>query len=434
MPDIITVASRTANIIRNKYYDLARPEDYAYSIVCYMAGQVTKDELASFINDGIEYKNQLDLWTALIGHNFGNLYIPEAVADVFSSSKISGKNIKKILENKFVSGDRVQSILYAMIDKGYFDKVLEIITSEASDETISADTTNTEGVMLRKTLTIESGVTLTIGKAPGVIIADTITNNGNIVSGWIKATGGEKYTKGGDGTGGLIILARNITIGTISVNGKNGQNGYETAETVDGLNGNGGEFWIITGDTVPNGGNGGARYDRYRGWGNPNAGGGGAVDGVAVKGGDGGSATITEFSDGLTLLKEIFKGIVDWWIQNILGKSPSSTKSIPELGGSGGGGGAAGNPHCGGGGGGGAGELILYGTVINAGTVEAKGGNGGNGYENGCGGGGGGGGIIYVFYGTINGTMNYDVSGGAGGTGALNGEDGGTGVYREIAI
>ena len=148
--------------------------------------------------------------------------------------------------------------------------------------------------------------------------------------------------------------------------------------------------------------------------------------------------SVTSFSDAPSLLKELLKAVCDWWLVNVVGKTPTTTKSIPDLKGSGGGGGAAQDTDaaCGGGGGGG-GEIIIYGTSITAGTVNANGGAGGAGGTEGArdaGGGGGGGGIIYVFYKSLSGTFTFSVAGGAGGTGDYAGAAGKAGSAVSFAV
>jgi len=367
----------------------------------------------------------------------------DLAADILNSPKMPASKAKSILSSPRISADRVQSILYKMIDLKYFDKLINIMTFDAIDETISANTSNTEGIIRRKTLTINAGVTLSIDAPPGVIIADTIDNEGVIVSGWIKGAGGstpEPTGKGGDGAGGLIIIARTMTIGEIHADGRDGESGSTTSTEGDGGDGGAGMFWEIEGYPPGSGGKGGT-HNNY-GSGSINAGGGGGtynIGGAVPRSGSGGAATRTIYNTAEDLIKEIFKCIIDWYIQNILGKTPSTVKSIPELGGSGGGGGLDWDGYgCAGGGGGGGGEIIIYGTTINAGYVTAKGGKGGNGGSEGSideAGGGGGGGVIYVFYKVLNGTMTYDVSGGAGGSGDHGtGDNGSAGSYAEFAV
>jgi hypothetical protein len=359
-----------------------------------------------------------------------------AIGAMLASPLISNENARVVLTHPNMTALGLQKIMYGMADAGAYDKLLYIITYGASNYSVTANTTLTTGVNRYATLSISSGVTLTLGADPGVIIADTVSNSGTIASGWVCGAGGSPGASGagagGNGRGAVIILARSITVGTVTANGAAGGNGSTVAASASGGAGGAGNFWLIGNDSVPKGGNGGGSAG---GAGNPNGGGGG---GHGYGGGNGGSASTTTFNDALSLLSQLFKAVCDWWIINVMGKPLFSTTSIPTLGGSGGGGGGASDTVCaGGGGGGGGGQIIIYGTSVTAGTVQAKAGAGGNGGNEGnydSGGGGGGGGIIYVLYKSLTGTFTYDVSGGAGGTGDRAGGAGETGIFRAIAI
>jgi hypothetical protein len=140
----------------------------------------------------------------------------------------------------------------------------------------------------------------------------------------------------------------------------------------------------------------------------------------------------------------MMESVSDWWLSNVVGKSPPQRASILSFYGAGGGdaGGAAYTGYAGaGGGGGGAGEAIIYGYNVEAGTVNAYGGNGGNGVvsSTSSGGGGGGGGLVFTIYGPggLNGTMNVNVAGGLPGTGAAQcyaAYAGNTGVYIATSV
>jgi hypothetical protein len=437
----LTQYLKTAEIIKNKDYVRASPEDIIFSIVAYAVGMVTADELASFIDFGVVNRGLKDVYANIIQANPFNVWVSDWIADVMNSPSLSPSSIKSILASPYISADRVQAILYRMADKGYFDKLLQVMTFDASDASFTTSTTLTTGVNRYRMLSIASGVTLTLGASPGVIIADTVTNNGTIASGWWRGAGGvgggNNPGVGGRGAGGIIILARSIAIGTIIANGEKGGNGSPTTYSGNGGSGGGGLFWVVSPDTPPSGGNGGGPQG---GAGNPNGGGGGGA--YIYRGGAGGSSTVTSFASAQSYLAELFKTIVDWWLVNVMGKTPSSTKSIPSLGGGGGGGGGAiydityGIADAGGGGGGGGGQTVVYGTGVIAGTLIARGGGGGNGYSSyGGGGGGGGGGIIYVFYKSLTGTNTFNVAGGAGGTTPYYpGAPGGAGIGRAIAV
>ena len=390
---------------------------------------------ASILNDA-----NLSVSRAASILNDANLSVSK-VAAILGDTNLSASRAVAILGDVNLSADRAQAILYSMADQGFYDKVLAIIVVGASNYSVTANTTLTTGVNRYGTLSISSGVTLTLGAGPGVILADTISNSGTIASGWVKGSGGAAGASGagagGNGAGAVILLARSITIGTVRANGGAGGNGSTVATSGAGTSGAGGLFWTVGTDTPPNGGSGPSGISGS-GAGRPNGGGGGGAASSSYIAGSGGSATVTSFSDAPSLLKELLKSACDWWLVNVAGKSPSSTKSIPNLGGSGGGGGAAYDTYgAGGGGGGGGGEIIVYGTSVTAGSLFAVGGAGGSGGTEGPydgGGGGGGGGIIYVLYKSLTGTDTFSVGGGAGGGGDGAGTAGGTGIGREIAV
>jgi len=359
---------------------------------------------------------------------------PDKAALILASSNIDPSKVKSILSSLNINANRVQAILYKMVDLRYYDRLLQIMTFDATDFTVSSNTIlNTTGVNRYRNLIINSRATLTVGREPGVIIADTINNYGSIVSGWVKGAGGIGSSggyNGGNGTGGIIILARNIVVGNISADGKAAPNvkGTSSGPTAGGS----GAFWLIGSDMPGKGGEGelaaiGTPFGCFAGSGGYNGGGGGGVfDGQnCYPGADGGDSSRTYFSTAIDLLNELFKSVVDWYIVNVLGKNPSTIKSIPSLGGSGGGGG-----NGAGGGGGGGGQIIIYGTSITTGTITARGGSGGAHGE--AGGGGGGGGVVYIFYRSLIGKdFIIDVSGGVRG---LNAGSGLPGVSNTILI
>lgn len=362
----------------------------------------------------------------------------ESIIRILASGAMSATKARDVLSN--LPANVAQAALYRLVDNGLYDYVLNILTLGASDETVSANTTWTTGVNRRRNLTIASGVTLTLGAGPAVIIADTVTNNGTIASGWVKGAGGAAGAAGagagGNGAGGIIILARSITVGTITANGAAGGNGSTVAANANGGAGGAGLFWEVSGYPAGTGGDGGGLTATYRGRGSKNAGGGGAT--YSYYGGNGGVASVASFGSLTDLVKELLKTACDWWLVNVVGKTPTVTKSFPMLGGSGGGGGAAQDGYgAAGGGGGGGGQVVIYGTSMIAGSVSAAAGNGGRGGAEGsydAGGGGGGGGVIYVAYKTLFGSFTTNVAGGAEGTGDQNGYAGGAGSVLIQAI
>jgi len=413
------------------------------------ANYITIDDLANYINS----YGDLSFLAGLLFYAFLLNYGSSFVVQILNSSKLSAdriadiinsagydilNRIKTVLTDASLSADKIQAILYSMVDKGYYQRLIELFTFDASSQNITANTTWTTGVNRLYQLTISSGVTLILNALPNVIIADTIINNGVITSGIQNngGAGGGGGGKGGGGTQGIIILAKTITIGTINANGESGANGGVGTASASGSDGGGGVLWLISGYNAGNGGDGAPIGINTSGGGGGGGQSGGAKGNLA---GSGGFASVTSFADAISLLKEILKAVSDWYIVNILSKKPTSTKSIPNLYGSGGGGGATNLAICansGGGGGGGGGEIIIFGITVNAGAVNAKGGNGGAGGDTTCtgGGGGGGGGVIYVFYKTLNGTFTFNVDGGAGGSGAFAGGSGTKGSAVSFAV
>lgn len=446
---IATDAQRLADIIRARNYTGATPYDLVYAPLAYSLGLVSLSDLAAFIDFGVANRGLADTYAGIIDSNPMNLWSSDLLADLLRDPRLTPSSIRAILESPQISSDRVQEILHSAIDRAVrpgvrdqLDRIVQLMTLGAPDASITSSTSLTSGVNRYRNLSIGSGVTLTLGAGPGVIIADTISNLGTIVSGWVRGSGGPSVDgsgAGGPGRGGIIIVARSITVGTIRADGGNGGNGGTTDAYRDGNSGMPGLFWVVDPDRPPVGGRGGGRDVKTAGtgWGLGGANGGGG-GGYFRTGGFGGTSKVVAFTRPELLVSELFKALVDWWIVNVLGKKPSLVRAIPMLGGGGGGSGSIYNAYeANGGGGGGGGQIIIYGTNIVAGTIDAKGGAGGAGGGEGsydCGGGGGGGGVVYVFYRTLSGTFNFDVAGGAGGGGDYSGAPGGSGVARVIAL
>ena len=366
---------------------------------------------------------------------------PEFITEVINSPNISGLKIHNIFTDPLFSGDTIQYWLYQLIDsKANYSKVIDIITASAASTTYSANASVT-GVVRYRNLTINSGVTLTVGGQPGVIIANSISNAGTILKSATGAAGGPARSDGGGaggrGGGGLIIIAGSASGGTYSADGGNGGNwvaGGFSGSAGSGYGGGAGNMNRFGTDSPGNGGAGSGTYGGAGG--SPGAGGGGAIG--AYSGGAGGSITLTTQTASI-IAKDMLKAAVDWYIVNVLGKTLTTQKSFINGYGSGGGSGACADPNndyefdCAGGGGGSGGLLLAVILSIDGGTFTARGGNGGVGGRPGVvnsHGGGGGGGLAYVLYQTQVNAPAFDVSGGAaGGTGAGAGT---AGVGRAI--
>jgi len=347
----------------------------------------------------------------------------------------------------YLDGDSLQKILYYWIDIIVdVDKLIDLLTYNASDKILATNETLI-GVQLFKTLDL-NGYTYTADGQPHVVIARSINipSTSSLIKTPTGGAGGAPYATpgaGGAGGGGLIIITKSLTnAGVISADGVDGESGSTTAAIGSGSAGGNGFMYVIGNDTPGNGGSGGAYTSGAEGkGGSPGGGGGGGCSSTTV-GGNGGLITLDNhtYMNYEYLLKDILKAAVDWWIQNVLGKTLTTAKSFPNCYGAGGGGGADYDGYDDSGGGGGSGGWIfIYATTLDfTGSITAKGGNGGNGGAEGTydsGGGGGGGGIIYVLYRNgINLTGTLDVSGGAGGTGDYNGNAGTAGTAKLITI
>jgi len=415
------------------WYGLAGPDALAQDIE---NGVIDVDTAASLLNMYVDLASKIDL--GLIDKYKG----VERAVSVLGSTNISATTAHNILASAYLTADYVQTILYRMIELGYISKVIEILTATAADGSITADTTIT-GTNRYKNLIIDTGITLIVDGQPGVIIAETITNNGTILK---TATGGPGGTTptapgaGGTGGGGLIIIAKSYAGGVVSADGEAGEAGKTTA-AASGIGGAGGDgsMVVVGTDSPGNGGNGGSALAGNGGdGGTPGGGGGGGSNSSSGAGGNGGNITLTTKSSYSEVFEEILKAVIDWYIVNVLGKSPTSTMSLYNCYGAGGGGGGENNNYadCGGGGGSG-GHILMCVVSINGGIFTAVGGAGGNGGIEGnfdAGAGGGGGGIVYILYKTLVASPTIDVSGGARGTGDYNGAAGtaGTGVAVQV--
>jgi hypothetical protein len=382
--------------------------------------------------------------------DFFDCLTTEKLAEIFNVENLSIETIYKYLKER-ASADRAQAVLYKMAEKTYFKRLAEILTYGANDVTLTANTTYS-GINRFRDLNL-NGYTYTADGQPH------------------------------------IIIARDIYIPSSSVLTKTASNPVD--QPGSGYPGSPG-YYILDTSQYPKGGSGGGV------WSPPAAGGGGGggIDGAGgggyQSGGVGGGALLLVLENTIQIAIALYYTVIDWYIVNILGKTPSDTVQIQNLraatggrggrsadgasgglGGNGGGGlmifcrnlynygtisangangaNGAGSSYPGaiysggGGGGGGAGGLIYVVThsIVHTGSTVSKGGNGGKGGDadplwgdGGGGGGGGSGGIIYFFYSksvsSISGT--FDVSGGSGGAGGSAGYSGGSGSSGQTGI
>jgi len=453
---------------------LATLGDLFYIPAPYYSGQVSLTQVASFISNLVQNYNAAGIVASFINSDPFSLWHMDFVESLLQNpylgftnaslilNHVSGSNLAEIatstsvpvtsllsfISNAALSANAAQGLLYSLAENYYNNKWIDLVTYNAPSITFSTNATLSTNVLIAKEITIASGVTVTCVAQTCFFVAQVFNNQGTVVNPVGAASGmpgggttlfGGAY--GGTGGGGVVIIAYTAAVGTINVNGANGQNASLGSTTYIGgasLAGNG-VFTVVSGVTVPSGGNAGQIFGNIYGYGEPNGGGGGY--GNAPKGSpgsNGGSATIYSFPNGNALITYLIQGVSDWWLSNVIGKTPSQVTPLLFIYGSGGGGGGNGGSgyYGGGGAGGGGGEAIIYGYDVIAGTVDANGGTGGNGS---IAGGGGGGGVALVFYGPggLSGTMSYSLAGGAGGVGSTsiyNGYPGGTGSYLAASV
>jgi len=353
-------------------------------------------------------------------------------------------NIEAVFKGTRLLADDVQDILYGI---EFGTRLVDLLTGTAGDLTVSSNTSIT-GVNRYGTLKVNSGVTLTVDGQPGVLIVKTLENGGSITKSLTGGAGGEPSPagagagRGGNGGGGLLIFTGSLyNSGVIEANGEDGESGSTVAERVYDNNGEGGYFLRVGTDSPGKGGDAGwysADVFYIAGHGRINGGGGGDGE-TSGAGGDGGDATLETFDSYADLAEHLRRAVIDWFIVNVLGKSPTTTIELPNIRGSGGGSGSGNDGlWASGGGGGGGGEIIgLCVELNNTGTIRCNGGNGGNGGAEGSydgQGGGGGGGIVYVFYKTLISSGTLQANGGVAGTGDETAYDGEAGVATAVAI
>jgi hypothetical protein len=449
---------------------LATLGDLFYIPAPYYSGQVSLTQVASFVSNLVKNYNAAGIIASFINSDPYSLWHMDFVesllqnpylgltnaslilnnvsssklAEIATSTSVPVTSLLSFINNAALSGNAAQGLLYGLAENYYYNKWLDTVTYNAPSITFSTNATLSTNVLIAQEITVASGVTVTCGTWTCFFVSQVFNNQGTIACPYGAPGGPACPTDGGAGAGGIggggvVIISYTATIGSISVNGGIGGTAYynTNAAYCFGANGVGGQLAIVSGISVPIGGNG-ATTGGYTpgGSGEPNAGGGGG--GGYTGGLAGGSATVYSFTNGNALITYTVQGISDWWLSNVVGKAPSTVTPLLYVYGSGGGSGGASAPGWGGsGGGGGGGEVIVFGDEVNAGTIYAVGGTGG--YSGGEGGGGGGaGGIVLVFYGAggLNGTMSLDLAGGGPGMVGTSpsGAAGQTGVYLATSI
>jgi len=401
--------------------------DYTYIPAPYYAGQVTIDQLATFVDNAVRNYTMVNVIANISVNNPYNLWTTNFITNLSIDSYLTVTSLTMLLSSPYLDGNHAQIILYSLAQNYYYNKWLQTITYNAGSTTISTNVTISTSPIFAQSLTISSGVTVTCGLHTCYFITQQFNNYGTIINqnGGIGGTGGGGAGYGGTGGGGIVVLALTSSLGTINVNGSNGNKGSSSSANVGGYGGGTGLIYSIT--TIGSGGSGGGGGNSGGGGGGPNGGGGSTL---SSGGGGGGSITLYKFSNANSMLTFIMQGVSDWWAINVLGKSPSSTTPLNNIyDGGGGGGGAYTNPtSIGGGGGGGGGEVIAYAYSFINGSISANGGAGAAGSGYGGGGGGGMGGLIFIFYGSTSGSLTLSAAGGAGGGGSGAGAAGSTGI------
>jgi len=338
--------------------------------------------------------------------NSSNISVDKC-ASILNDANISVNKAIEILKSPNLSADKAQAILYNTHLR--WARLIEILTADAPDLTVSEDM-SVSGIIRYKNLTVDADYTLHFTSKTGIIIADTITANGTISANYSGGAGGASpgakpgYGYGGNGGGGLIILCKSLYIGGVTgailANGQKGGGTNPSGTSAAGEPGEDGYAVLIGSDDIGSGATGlapGAKDSGLGNWG----GGGGSHD-LTYKGGDGGSANITRYATANDLYVDLRKALVDWWLQNVAGKTPATVVSFPTIYGAGGGGGGCTGTYADDGGAGGSGGeiIIVTDTFVNDNIIRANGGDAGSGGTLELGGGGGGG-IVYVLYNTL---------------------------------
>lgn len=312
-------------------------------------------------------------------------------AAILNSTNVDVSKSISILSDASITADKAQSIMY---DSNLStSKLIDIITNTAGDAIISANTT-ISNVSRYKNLTINSNRWLYVGGQPGVIICNTLTNNGIIdktATGGAGGANGAGYGgAGGNGGGGLLILCKNFD-----------NNYYVQAKGVAGSMGG------MANNGIPSQGSPGSTKTIYRYSTSSYSGSGGTGGGgnFCPPGGAGGTPTYMT-TTAFNIFNLVRKAGIDWYLVNVISKSPTSTTAFLDVGGPGGGGASYNGGTCGGGASSGAGgEAIIACDIFdNSGTITTYTVSGLTASPSGCCGNGGSGqhGIIYGLADTTN--------------------------------
>ena len=393
---------------------LSTLSDLIYVPAPYFAGQVSATQVAAFVNNIILNQGMANTVANFVSNNVYGLWTTSFTSQLVTDPYMSAAAVAMLLASQSMSANYAQFILYQLAQNYDYNKWIYTVTASApSSITFSANATLSTNVLIAQSITIASGVTVTCGTQTCFFVAQNFNNQGTIAAYGARGGGvaGTSEAVGGTAGGGAAIIAVTAALGTINVAGLHGGN-LAAGVAYSGDTGFGGIFYILSGMTVPVGGSGAGPY------GEPGKSNGGGAGGTGLAGSYGGNATVYSFSSPNAMVTYILQGLSDWWLINVLGKTPSSTTPLAYMYGSGGGG-----SWTGGGGGGGGGEVVVYGYDIVSGNITASGGVGGSAPYT-AGGGGGGGGIVFALYGATSGSVTANVAGGAGQSGGDAGASG----------
>jgi len=352
---------------------LATLGDLFYIPAPYYNGQVSMTQVAAFVNNLVENYNAAGIIASFINSDPFSLWHMDfvtnliqspylgftnasqilsaastsALASIATSTNVPVTTILALISNAALSATAAQGLLYGLANNYYYNKWLQVVTYNApTSVTFSTNTVLSTNVLIAQNITISSGVTVTCGTTTCFFIAQVFNNQGTIVNpyGAPGGTGGSGGGTGGIAGGGVVIITYTAAIGTINVNGSVGGTAYyyTGASGVGwwGATGISGQFAVVSGISVPIGGTGGIGSNYTPFGGVPNAGSGGGT--ANNWGWSGGPAVVYSFANGNALVTYAVQGISDWWLSNVVGKSPPSVTPLLFVYGSGGGGGGMG--------------------------------------------------------------------------------------------
>jgi len=189
------------------------------------------------------------------------------------STNVPVTTILALISNAALVATAAQGLLYGLANNYYYNKWLQVVTYNApTSVTFSTNTVISTNVLIAHNITISSGVTVTCGTTTCFFVAQVFNNQGTIVNPYGAPGGNAVYGDwgggiGGTGGGGIVVIAYTAAMGTINVNGGNGMAATTSPGCCCnncagqiGFPGAGGVFALLSGMSVPSGGNGSARW------------------------------------------------------------------------------------------------------------------------------------------------------------------------------